>query len=142
MSLIQQIMTPNPFFLSQHANVNKARMLMANQKIRHVPIKDADTGKLIGMLNQKEVLANAIKIISKRGLDQLEHTEKSIDIASLMDNKPMVVDISADLLEVANGLLKQKSGCVAIIDKEELVGVITSNDFVKLAIQQLSQDSV
>ncbi len=140
MSKIKQIMTPNPFFLSQHANVNKARMLMSDKKIRHIPIKDAETGKLIGMLNQKAVLANAIKIISKRGLEQLEHAEKSMDIASLMDKNPAIFDLSANLLDVANCLFENKSGCVAIVDKDQLVGVITSNDFVKLAIHQLTQD--
>lgn len=133
-------MTPNPFFLSQHANVNKARKMMADNKIRHIPIKDAESGRLIGMLSQKAVLANAIKVINKRGLEQLEHVEKSIDIASIMDNNPAIHDISSDLLDVANSLIIQNCGCVAIVDKGQLVGVITSNDFVKLAIQELTKN--
>ena len=138
MTDISQIMTPNPIFMSQVTNINKARMLMAEKKIRHIPIKDTDTGKLIGMLSQKAVLANAIKIINQRGLEQLEHAEKSMDIASIMDTEPAIFKLSAKLLDVANNLIEQRSGCVAITDNENLVGVVTSNDFVKLAIAQLS----
>ena len=81
-------MTVNPFFLSQLANVHKARMLMADKKIRHIPVKDADSGKLIGMLNQKAVLANAIKIITKRGLNQLQHVEVRPPVDAKRQHRP------------------------------------------------------
>lgn len=137
MNKIQEIMTKNPICLTQHANVHRARMLMAEKSIRHVPIKDIDSGHLIGMLSQKAVLSNAIKIINQRGLEKLEHEEKSTEIATIMENSPAVFDIEAQLVDIANNLLEQKSGCVAIIEEKKLVGVITSNDFVKLAIKQL-----
>ena len=132
-------MTPNPIFMSQLSNMNKARKLMVDKKIRHIPIKDSETGKLIGMLSQKSVLANTIKIINQKGLDQLEHVEKSMDIGSVMNTSPAAFEVSGNLLDIANSLIKQRSGCVAITQNEELVGVITSNDFVKLTISQLSQ---
>ena len=138
MTNISQIMTANPVFMTQVANINKARMLMAEKKIRHIPIKDADTGKVIGMLNQKEILLNAIKVINHRGLDQLEHTEKSMDIASIMDSDPAIFEVSANLIDVAKCLIEKRSGCVSITEDGKLVGVVTSNDFVKLAITQLA----
>ena len=131
-------MTSNPLFMSQVTNIYKARMLMAEKKIRHIPIKDAGNGNLIGMLSQKLVLANAIKIINQRGLDKLEDIEKSQDIASIMDNNLSVFDVSDKLLDVAKCLIEQRSGCIAITDNDKLIGVVTSNDFVKLAIEQLS----
>jgi CBS domain-containing membrane protein len=138
MTDISQIMTPTPIFMSQLSNINKARMLMAEKKIRHLPIKDAETGKVIGMLNQKTVLLHAIKVINSRGLEQLEHTEKSMNIGSIMDTNPAVIDLNANLKEVATSLIEQRGGCVAITENEKLVGVVTSNDFVKLAITQLN----
>ncbi len=137
MSKIQDIMTKNPICLSEHANVNKARMLMAEKSIRHIPVKDIENNQLIGMLSQKAVLSNAIKIINRRGLQKLEHEEKSTEIATIMETSPATFDVGDNLVEVANNLLQQKSGCVAILENEILVGVITSNDFVKLAVKQL-----
>ena len=57
MSRIQDIMTKNPICLSEQANVHRARMLMAEKSIRHIPIKNIDYGQLIGMLSQKAVLS-------------------------------------------------------------------------------------
>ncbi|TQV80289.1 CBS domain-containing protein [Aliikangiella coralliicola] len=137
MASIESIMTPNPVFVSQHSNINKARMLMAEKKVRHLPVKDASSGKLIGMVSQKAVLAHAIKVINQRGFEQLEHTEKSMDVASIMDDSPAVFDISTELLPVAKSLLEQRSGCIAIESEGKLAGVVTSSDFVKLAVQEL-----
>lgn len=130
-------MTKNPICLSEHANVNKARMLMAEKSIRHIPVKDIENNRLIGMLSQKSVLSNAIKIINQRGLENLEHEEKSSEISAIMDTSPSIFDVNDQLIDVANNLLQQKSGCVAILENGTLVGVITSNDFVKLAVKQL-----
>ena len=135
---IEQIMTKDPIFVSQLANVHKARMLMATSKIRHLPVKNANSGELIGLLTQKAVLANAIKIINQKGSEQLQHSEKSISVESIMDKSLAVFDVSSELIDVANSLLDQKNGCVAIEQDRNLVGIITSNDFVKLAVQQLS----
>ena len=138
MNSIKDIMTENPYCLSEYTNVHKARMLMANKSIRHIPIKDLDSNKLIGMLSQKDVLSNAIKIINQRGLERLEHEEKSMELSTLMNKSPAVFDINDNLVDIADDLLSKKSGCVAIVENEILVGVITSNDFVKLAVQQLT----
>ena len=112
-------------------------MLMAEKSIRHIPIKDLESNQLIGMLSQKAVLSNAIKIINRRGLEKLEHEEKSLEVTTIMDTLPAFFDIEDNLLDVAINLLQNKSGCVAIVADKKLVGVITSNDFVKLAIKQL-----
>lgn len=137
MSAIQDIMTKNPICLSEHANVHKARMLMAEKSIRHIPVKDLESNQLIGMLSQKAVLSNAIKIINQRGLEKLQHEEQSTELAAIMEKSPAIFDVSDNLVNVANNLLQQKSGCVAILEDKKLVGVITSNDFVKLAVKQL-----
>ena len=139
MSQISEIMTPNPICLSEHANVHKARMLMAEKSIRHIPIVEPESKKLIGMLNQKAVLSNAIKIINQRGLDNLEHEEKAIEVASIMQRDASSIEIGQSLLEVANTLLEQKSGCVVVCEQSKVIAVISSKDFVKLAARELAR---
>ncbi len=139
MSQITEIMTHDPICLSEHANVHKARMLMAEKSIRHIPIIEPESKHLIGMLNQKAVLSNAIKIINQRGLEQLEHEEKSIEVASIMHTETSSVETTQSLLTVANTLLEQKSGCVVVCEQSKVVGVISSKDFVKLAAKELAK---
>ena len=111
---------------------------MAEKKVRHLPVKDIDSGSVIGIVNQKAILANAIKIINQRGFEQLEHAEKSMDIGSIMDDSPAVFDVNSTVLEVAQSLHSQRSGCVAIEQGNKLVGVVTSSDFVKVVVDELT----
>jgi len=135
---IKTIMTENPIFVSEHTNINKARMLMSEKGIRHLPVKKVETGELMGMLGQKAVLSNAIKVINQRGFDQLEHVEKSMDVGSILDQDAIVCEADSDVVEVAKALKEKGTGCVAIVENGKLVGVVTSSDFVKLAIDILS----
>ncbi len=136
---IKAIMTPDPIFVTQHTNVHKARMLMADKMIRHIPIKNAETGELIGILGQKAVLANAIKIVNKRGFDMLEHIERSMDVASIFDKTPITVESNTNALEVAKIFKEKKPGCVAVVDNNKLVGIVTSSDFVELAVTYFTE---
>lgn len=135
---LSNIMTANPLSVTQHTNINKARMMMAEKKVRHLPVKDIENGSVIGIVNQKAILANAIKIINQRGFEQLEHAEKSMDIGSIMDSSPAVFDVNSTVLEVAQSLHSQRSGCVAIEQDNKLVGVVTSSDFVKVVVDKLT----
>jgi len=139
MTKIQQIMTANPICLSQHSDVHKARMLMAEKSIRHIPVKDIEKNQLVGLVSQKTLLANAIKIINQRGLEQLEHEEKSLSLADIMNQEPLTCDINTSLLDAAQLLLSRKGGCVVVLENGKISGVITSNDFVKLTVKQLSE---
>ncbi|WP_196137856.1 CBS domain-containing protein [Aliikangiella sp. G2MR2-5] len=133
---IETIMTRNPIFTSQHANVNKARNLMSEHKIRHLPVKDIDSGKLIGMITQKSLLANAIKIINRRGFDKLEHFEKSQDVESLMSANPATCSSDDSVGEAARLLRENRNGCIPVVKDEHLVGVVTSSDFLKLHLDE------
>jgi len=138
MTEINKIMTSAPVSISPLANVNKARMLMADTKIRHLPVVDSSSGRVVGLLNQKALLSNAIKIIKQRGFEQLEHVEKSLSVENLMDSAPVVCNVKATVVEVAKSLREKRSGCICIEDQGKLVGVVTSSDFVKLAAEQLT----
>ncbi|TQV71567.1 CBS domain-containing protein [Aliikangiella marina] len=135
----RDLMTAKPIHVSVHTNIHKARMLMAEHKLRHLPVKDIDTGKTVGIVNQKRLLKHAIAIVSKQGFDKLEHQEKSENVESIMNDQPMIFDINAQLLDIAKSLRELKSGCICIEENNQLVGVITSSDFIKLAIAKLEK---
>lgn len=135
----KDLMTPNPIHDSVHTNINKARMLIAEHKLRHLPVKDTDSGKTVGLVNQKRLLKNAIAIVTKSGFDNLEHEEKSQNFESLMNSEPSVFDVNTELLDIAKALKESKHGCICIEENNQLAGVITSSDFIKLAITKLEK---
>lgn len=135
MNEIEKIMTVNPHCVGEHTNLYKVRLLMAEKKVRHLPVKNTDTGNTIGLITQKALLANTMKILNQRGIEQLDHEQKSMNASDIMETDIAVMDVAESLIQVAH-LLKNKScGCVCIEKDNKLVGIVSSSDFVKHYIE-------
>ncbi len=65
--------------------------------------------------------------------------ETSIPIGEVMVTDVVVAQEDANLLEAARHMLKQKHGCLPIFNGDQLVGILTEADFVKLAIHLMEK---
>ncbi|NVJ61387.1 MAG: CBS domain-containing protein [Gammaproteobacteria bacterium] len=137
MYYVKDFMTPKPICLNDNNSLHKGRTLMRKHSIRHIPVNEAETNKFAGILTQKVVLSHAISIINSKGLEHLEETEKSISVKDVMDIEVVTVSPDTLLLDAALFFQDQRHGCLAVIEGEILVGILTSGDFVKYAIRSL-----
>ncbi len=137
---ISDIMTTNIKYLSNKDSLLSGRQLMKENQIRHIPIVDHETEDFIGILCQKLVLAEALKTIDKVGLDELEHVESQTKIGEVLPETTVVVTPDTSLLDAARTFLDDKNGCVPVVESRKIVGLITANDLVKLAIYFLEQN--
>lgn len=135
MSEIKKVMTENPHCVGEHTNLYKARLLMAEKKVRHLPVKNTDSGKTIGLVTQAALLANTMKIVNQRGIEQLDHEQKSMNVSNIMETNVAIMDITKPLIDVAQLLKDQSCGCVCIESDKQLVGIVSSSDFVKHYIE-------
>ena len=130
--MIQQVCT-----LKAQDNLQDAEQLMGSKQIRHVPVVD-DAGKLVGLLTQKEVLAEAFRITDKFGAHLLKTYLAQTQIAAVMRQDMAMVPADMDLKEAGRALLQKRSGCILVVDAEQkLLGILSSQDFVRLALQLL-----
>lgn len=130
--MIQQVCT-----LKTSDNLQDAEQLMGSKQIRHVPVVD-ENGKLVGLLSQKEVLAEAFRITDKFGAHLLKTYLGQTPIATAMRKDVTTVSADMDLKEAGKVLLQKRSGCILVVDAEqELLGILSSQDFVRLALQLL-----
>ena len=67
----------------------------------------------------------------------LSYIHALIKLDQIADAKA-VFDVNSTVLEVAQSLHSQRSGCVAIEQGNKLVGVVTSSDFVKVVVDELT----
>lgn len=58
-TLVVDIMTPNPIFVSLNHSLEECRELMENGKFRHLPV--LDNNKLVGMISVRDILVALIK---------------------------------------------------------------------------------
>jgi CBS domain-containing protein len=136
MLTVAEIMTREPYTLGPDDSLATARQLLAEHHIRHIPIISAD-GSLLGLVSQRDVLAAGDTTVLNREGGSCR--ENYVALSSIMSSPVQSVDESASLRGTAMHLQKHKVGCVPVLRKGKLVGIITDSDFVAIAINLMEQ---
>ena len=135
MITINEIMTTDLITLPDTATLEDAIRLMTKKNIRHIPVLD-DDGKLTGLATQRDILAATDSTL--RGKEERTNPV-DIALAKVMTKNVVTVDIDVSLRSVALHLQQHKYGCLPVVSKGKLKGIVTDSDFVGVAINLLEQ---
>ncbi len=92
-----------------------------------------EKGKLVGLISNKDILK---VLIRKR---TLEKQQKQLKVRDIMNTKPLTLSQNDSILEAAKIVLDTNVNCIPVVEKEELVGVITKLDLIKVTSTLLEQ---
>jgi len=133
---ISELMTSPVYSLRETDTLQSARVLMDQKRIRHVPIT---TGNNVfrGLITNRDVLANTISHLAD--IDQATQNEidAGIPLQEIMRTDVRTISPEDTVKEAANILYNHKYGCLPVVDKDKLVGIVTEADFLQLTIQLL-----
>ena len=131
---ISAIMTTDLITVTADDSLDAARILMHEHRIHHLPVVDGD--KLVGLVSLTNVLA-ATDSYLRDTTSRLHATD--IPIKDVMITDVATVDKNASLRRAAMFLEKHRIGCLPVVSKGKLKGIITDTDFVGVAINLLEQ---
>ncbi|MEP5766382.1 MAG: CBS domain-containing protein [Halieaceae bacterium] len=137
MFTVAEIMNTELITLGPDDNLREARRLMSEHHIRHIPVV-SENQRLIGLVSQRDVLAAADSSLLA-GPDEIEAEEQYVAVSSVMSVSVNTIDEGANLRGAALYLQKHKIGCLPVVRKEKLVGIVTDSDFVGVAINLMEQ---
>ncbi|MCG7544371.1 CBS domain-containing protein [Pseudoalteromonas sp. MM17-2] len=132
------LMTPAPLTVTADASLHDAHALMREHNIRHIPVTDGH-GTLIGMLTQKLMIAQVMRIISVFGAPALERKEKQTQVGDIMLQDFDTVAPGDALSDIAEFFLNNRHGCMPVVEEQKLLGILTSSDFVRLSVELLKK---
>lgn len=116
---IDQYMTPSPHTVRADASIAAAQRLMRDGGIRHLPVIDPETRKLVGIATERDLLmVQALKTVD------LERTR--VDRA--MQTDVYGVDRDTPLDEVAATMASHRYGSAVVWSGGEIVGIFTNVD--------------
>lgn len=118
---VADLMTSQLRSLKETDSLADAVAAMQALFIRHIPVVD-ETGRLSGLVTQRDLLALEHKKDASTPLREIMHTD--------------VTTVAPDTLlrTAAETMIFNKYGCLPVVHGGELVGIITETDFLKLAI--------
>ncbi|MEJ2764310.1 CBS domain-containing protein [Photobacterium sp. MCCC 1A19761] len=135
MFTVADMMTPHPHTLTPSDTLADAKRLMTEKGIHHVPVTDQDN-HLVGLVSQRDILS-----AQESSLEQIQKTSfisaLDIPLKQCMHTQLFSVEPQAGLKAAALYMQKHNIGCLPVLHHNKLVGIITDNDFVAIAINLL-----
>ena len=136
MKIVSDIMTSGVYSVSESDTILQARMMMKDKDIRHLPVVDHD-GLYVGLLTQRSLLNYSLNMIENFGLSGLEKRETRTAVKDIMSTDEITVEPSIEIINIGELFTDKKVSCLPVVEEKQLIGMITSVDFVRLAIQLL-----
>ncbi len=140
MKLVADIMTRDIFPLKSDQTLNVVRLLMRTVRVRHVPILN-EKEQFVGLLSHRDLLAYSISKLAN--LDPLAQSEldRQIPIKDVMRTEIATTTAATNLKDAITSMLDNKFGCLPVIDDlGHLVGIITEEDIIRMAIKLLGKE--
>lgn len=137
MKVVGDIMIRDILTVNDSDSVHDARMLLKQKGIRHLPVVSHQSGEFAGLLTQRSLLNHALNIVEKFGLSGLEKREIRTPVSEIMNVECQTVSPDEDLVAAGELFLSKKASCLPVVRDGRLLGIITSVDYVKLALALL-----
>ena len=133
MQIVRDVMSAEVTTLDANDKLAIADDVMRLGRIRHMPVLEPD-GSIAGVVSQRDLFRGALA----RNLGYGEHAQQKLlgilDVKDVMTNDPATIGPDEPLSEAASRLYESKIGCLLVVEKEKLVGILTEGDFVRLAM--------
>jgi len=137
MKTVSDIMISSVLTVKTSDSIHQARMIMKDKAIRHLPVVDSETGDYVGLLTQRSLLNHAFNIVEKFGMSGLDKRELRTEVKEIMTTDGITVEPDAGLITIGELFIIKKVSCLPVVEEKQLKGIVTSVDFVKLALHLL-----
>jgi CBS domain-containing protein len=132
---LETIMTTDVVTIGVDDNLESARKIMHDRRIRHLPVVDSES-QLVGLITTTNVLAATDSFLRD---DESKMHPDQIAVNDVMVSDVITVDEHAGVRQAAVFLEKHRIGCLPVVTDGELRGIVTDSDFVGVAINLLEQ---
>ncbi len=125
--LVSEVMTTNLRTVYEDEAMNSADWDMAVNEIRHLPVVNSER-KLVGLLSDRDVMRSMI-----------EHRGRSVTVGEVMSRSVKTVPPDMSAVDAVELMLRAKCHALPVVDAQhQVLGIITSTDFLELAHRALS----
>jgi CBS domain-containing protein len=123
---VEEFMSTAVITMKESDTLSAAQIEMRMAEIRHLPVIDAK-GHVVGVLSDRDILRNLTKIDGEPA-----------PVAQIMSRRVQTVKPTMPAADAASLLLEHRFGCLPVVgDDEQIVGIITDMDFLRIAAQAL-----
>lgn len=124
---VSEFMTTDIFTVQENDIIDLVSEMMDWKNIRFVPVED-NLGKLVGLVTTRMVLHHYLKN---------KNQKKQILVKDLMITEPITIEPTANIIDALNKMQEHSIGCLPVVQNNELIGVVTEADFLRITSRLL-----
>jgi CBS domain-containing protein/gamma-glutamylcysteine synthetase len=124
-STVDQVMSTDLFTVHPEDIIDLAANLMEWEHLHYVPVEDHH-GHLVGLVTHRAILRMLAKGDGSGNVTP-------VAVREVMKTDPITVTPEASTIEAVELMRQHQVGCLPVVSKGRLVGIVTEHDFVKLA---------
>jgi len=117
--------------LSVGDNLATARWQLERGHIRHLPVVDANE-RVIGLITHRRILEAWVSH-GHPNRERVRDVAQDVPVEMLMEKNVRTIAPETPAAEAAALLESHKFGCLPVVDRGKLVGIVTEADFVRFA---------
>jgi CBS domain-containing protein len=121
---VEDYMTTDLFTVHEEESIEFVARLMDWQKIRHVLVED-EQHRLVGLISHRTLLRHMA--------ERKERPEGGVPVKDIMVGDPISVSPDRPTLEAVKLMRKHEIGALPVVREDQLVGIITEQDFIQIA---------
>src|SRR6516162_8867403 len=129
---VKDVMTAEVTTLRWNEQLTLADDLMNLGRIRHLPVLDDDGREVVGVVSQRDLFRGALAKAIGYGPRAGRKLLAKLVVKEVMTTDPITTTPETPLAEAARVLIERKIGCLPVIQKGRLVGILTEGDFVSI----------
>lgn len=129
MTKVSDVMSPAPIVVGPEAPLRKVCRLMAEQRIRHIPVVSADG--LVGVISDRDIREALPSPTSPAGATEFAAAIDRITVGEVMTEQVITVTPRTPLAEAVHLLAGRKIGCLPVMEADQLVGIVTETDMLQ-----------
>ncbi|MDH4247311.1 MAG: CBS domain-containing protein [Deltaproteobacteria bacterium] len=127
---VQTLMSAPVITVEDKESMLQATRLMKEHRISHLPVVTAD-GSLIGVITDRDLKRASASDATTLEIHELLYLLDQVKVRDIMTPKPLSVTPAAFASEAADLMLRNKVGCLPVLDGHGLVGIVTKDDLLR-----------
>lgn len=126
---VEEFMETDLFTAQQDDLLDLVVDMMDWRKLRYLPVEDK-SGSLVGLVTTRKLLRYYSKFKRASELGQIK---EAILVKDIMIADPISVGPKSTIKEAMNLMRDKKIGCLPVVKDDELIGIITEMDFLRIS---------
>jgi acetoin utilization protein AcuB len=128
--------------ITTDTSVFKARELMDHHKVSHLPVTDGKA-HLVGIVTDRDLKQAWASPATTLSVHELTYALQKLTVESIMTRKVITASPDMTIERAARILHDSRIGALPVLDRDKLVGIITTTDLMEVLLMALgmSDDS-